>query len=427
MALTSRRAWLVSLAVAACVCAFLAYGSKLGVDYLSPPCHGYVCDDAGPSIAAIASGDVHEFFAQQPPMGGFSLVVRAPFAAAVKAGGMHDLAIYRAGVFACLLGLAALAVWLMNAMARAGRPRVACFIVPAALLVNPLTYAALDYGHPEELLGAALCAGAVLCAARGRGLAAGLLLGCAVATKQWAVLAVLPVLLAAPRGTRMRLVGAAAGSGALFLVPMLLADPSRFWLAQKSVGIATTFQHTVTAGNIWFPFAHGSTGQTLTPDGMQVTTQYSLPSALGHLTHPLVIALALAACAAYWRRRRGAAGDEVLQLVALLFLVRCIFDPLTYSYHHAPFLVALICYEALRRRVPVLSGYAIAMLLLMTHVIAPMKDAGLVNAFYLAWSLPLAVVLAASVVAPERVERVAGRLLARVEALRSRVASAPAA
>ncbi|HEX8073526.1 MAG TPA: hypothetical protein VF545_00960, partial [Thermoleophilaceae bacterium] len=197
---------------------------------------------------------------------------------------------------------------------------------------------------------------------------------------------------------------------ALLLVPMLIADPGRFGLAQKSVGIATTFQHTVTASNIWFPFAHGSTAPTITPTGVEVTTQYSLSSAIGHLTHPLVIVLALGACALYARRRRGVAPEEALQLMALLLLVRCIFDPLTYSYHHAPFLVALIAYEALRRRVPVLSIYAIAAISAMTYAIAPMKDAGLVNVFYLAWSLPLAAVLTASVLAPRRLEALRSRL-----------------
>ena len=408
---TSRRGLLVALAVAACVCALLAYGSRMGVDYLSAPCHPYLCDDAGASIDALASGKVHSFFANQPPMGSFSLLVRTPFVAAAKAAGEHrDLPIYRLGAFACLLGLGLLAVWLMAAMMRAGRTRPAYLIVPAALLVNPLTYAALYWGHPEELLGAALCAGAVLAAGRGRGLAAGLLLGCAIATKQWAVLAIIPVLIAAPRGTRLRLAGAGAGAAALLLLPMLIADPARFWLAQRSVGIATTFQHTVTAVNAWFPFAHGSTGATLTPNGTQITTQYSLPSSLGHLTHPLVLLLALGACALYVRRRRGAAPEEALQLLALLFLVRCIFDPLTYSYHHAPFLVALIAYEGLRRRVPVLSGFAIAAIAAMTYVIAPMKDAGLVNAFYLAWSLPLAAVLTLGVLAPARLDALLARL-----------------
>jgi hypothetical protein len=399
----SRRGVLAAIAVAACVCALLAQGSRIGMDYLAPPCHGYVCDDAAPAIDALSSGKVHDFFAEQPPMGSFSLLVRTPLVAGAKALGIHrELVLYRLGSFVCLLGLGLLAVWLTAAMWRAGRPRMACFIVPAAILVNPLTYAALDFGHPEELLGAALCVGAVLAAARGRGVAAGLLLGCALATKQWAALAVLPVFLAAPRGTRLRLAGAAVGSAALLFVPMLAAAPGRFWLAQKSVGIATTFQHTVTASNVWFPFAHGTTAPTITPNGTVITTQYSLPSALGHLTHPLVILFALGACVLYARRRRGAVAEEALLLVALLMLVRCILDPLTYSYHHAPFLMALIAYEALRRRIPVLSAFAIAAISLMTYAIAPLKDAGLVNAFYLSWSLPLAAVLAVLALAPDR-------------------------
>ena len=47
----------------------------MGVDYLAPPCHPYVCDDGGPAIEALARGDVHTFFAEQPPMGSFSLLV----------------------------------------------------------------------------------------------------------------------------------------------------------------------------------------------------------------------------------------------------------------------------------------------------------------------------------------------------------------
>ena len=76
-------------------------------------------------------------------------------------------------------------------MARRGRPRAVALLVPAAVLVSPLTYAALQYGHPEELLGAALATGGVLAAARARSpLWRALMLGCAIATKQWAILAV---------------------------------------------------------------------------------------------------------------------------------------------------------------------------------------------------------------------------------------------
>jgi hypothetical protein len=388
---TSKRGVVAALAVVVLVSGLIAYSAPLGTDYLAPPCHPYVCDDAGPAIAALVAGKPHDFFANQPPMGAFSLLVRAPFAALGKLAGGNDLLIYRLGAFVCVLALGLLAVTLMAIMARRRRPLASCLLVPVAIVVSPLTYSALEYGHPEELLGAALCAGAML--------------GCALATKQWAALAVLPVLLAAPRGTRLRLALAAGGFAAALFVPMIAADTARFWLAQKSVGIATTFQHTVTASNVWFPFAHGSTAPTLTPHGIQVTTMYSLSSSLGHFTHPFAIAVALALTAAYGVRRRRAAAEEALQLLALVFLVRCLLDPLTYSYHHAPFLVALTAYEGLRRRVPVMTGFAFAAILTMTHVIAPLKEAALVNAFYLSWAIPLALVLAACVLAPRWLSR----------------------
>ncbi|HEX8066094.1 MAG TPA: glycosyltransferase 87 family protein [Thermoleophilaceae bacterium] len=412
---------MAALAVAVVLSGLIAFGSPLGVDYLAPKCEPYLCDDAGYSIEALSHGDVGGFFAEQPPMGSFSLLVRTPFAAVANAAGGGDLLVYRLGALACVLALAGLALAVGFAMARRGRPPVACMLVPAGILASPVTYAALKYGHPEELLAAALCVGAAVAAGRGRSVAAGLMLGCAVATKQWALLAALPVLLAAPRG-RLRLTAVAGAAVALLVLPMMAADWDRFWLAQKSVGIATTFDNTVTASNVWFAFAKGVTAPTMTPEGMVTTTQYSLPHWLGHLTHPLVALLALAAVVAFWLRRRGAGPEEALQLMALIFLLRCVLDPLTYSYHHAPFVVSLVAYEGLRRRVPVMSGVSIAALLLMTEVVAPMKNAGLINAFYLSWSLPMTAALALGALAPARLDALASRVRGLV-----RPAAAPAA
>lgn len=403
------RARVAAVAVALLLCGLIAYGSPMGVDYFAPPCSPYLCDDGGPAIEALSKGDLDGFFAEQPPMGSFSLIVRAPFAAAGDALGGDMLALYRLGGFACLLALALLALHVGFTMYGRGRKPGVAAVVPLGILASPVTYAALEYGHPEELLGAALAVGAVVAAGRDRPVAAGLLLACAVATKQWALMAGLPVLLAAPRG-RVRIVAVAAVAVAALTLPMMLANWDRFWLAQESVGIATTFKNTVTASNVWFPFADGVTATTLTPTGPEVVTQYSLDKSLGHLTHPLVALLALAATVAYFFRRRGAAPEEVLQLVALIFLIRCVLDPLTYSYHHAPFVVALVTYEALRRRVPVMSGVAIAALLLMSHVIAPLQDAVLVNVFYLCWSLPLVAALILGVFFPARLDSLAARL-----------------
>lgn len=411
------RGRLAALAVVVVVCGFLAYGAPMGARYLMPlPCQPALCDDAGPAIDALAGGHMHDFFAQQPPMGSVSLLARAPFAAVAKALGGHDLAVYRAGAFACLLGLGLLALWTLFAMRRRGRPNGLSFLVAAAVLVNPLTYTALELGHPEELLAAALCVGGLVAACRGRTLAAGLLLGAAVATKQWALLAVPVALVAVPR-SRGRLLGAATGGAALLTLPMLVADPSRFWLAQRSLSVAASLRDAVTASNVWFPFAHGSVGQTITAKGTAVVAQYSLPDYVAPLGQALVVALALAAVGAYAVRRRGAQPEDALQLFALVMLVRCLLDPADYSFQHAPFLAALLVYEGIsRRRVPVASGVAIAALLAMTHVVAPAHDAALLNAFYLAWAVPLAAALAVETFAPGRI----GSLVARV---RSRVAA----
>ena len=401
-----------AVAVALLLTGVIAYGAPMGVDYLSPPCDPYICDDGGPALEALSDGHVDRFFAEQPPMGSLSLVLRAPFVAVADAAGGGTVDLYRIGAFACMLGLMLLALHVGFTMARRGRDWKVAAFVPLGMLAGPVTSAALEFGHPEELLAAALMVGAVIAAGRDRAVAAGLLLGCAVATKQWAAMGALPALIALPR-RRLWLIGSSGAAFALLTVPMMLGDWNRFWAAQEALTSKLPFENTVTASNVWFHLAEGSTAPTITPDGIQIVTMYSLDPAIGHLTHPLVALLALVATGAYWLRRRGANPEEVLQLVALIFLVRCVLDPLTYSYHHAPFLVALVAYEALRRRVPVMSGIAIAGLLLMTHVIAPLKDANAINAFYLAWSLPLIGALVLGVFFPARLDAIAARLTPR--------------
>ncbi len=67
-------------------------------------------------------------------------------------------------------------------------------------------------GIPEELLGGVLCVVAVLLAARERPLWAGLASGLAIANKEWALLAVGPVLFALPRaGTQVAMRGQRRG------------------------------------------------------------------------------------------------------------------------------------------------------------------------------------------------------------------------
>ena len=121
-----------------------------------------------------------------------------------------------------------LAVVLVAAMRAEGKPRLARGLVLGLFVANPLTLLALEVGHPEELLGAALCLGAILLAAAGeasrrRALAAGVLLGLAIANKQWALLAAGPVLLALPAARRLACCAAALAVAALIEAPLLIA------------------------------------------------------------------------------------------------------------------------------------------------------------------------------------------------------------
>jgi uncharacterized membrane protein len=127
------------------------------------------------------------------------------------------------------VAVAILALVLADRMLCAGRSRGACLLVIALAAANPVSIRALELGHPEELLTAALAIGAVLAAARERALLAAVLLGLAIASKAWAVLAIGPVLLALPG----RRVLALAIAGAVCAIMLAWSLPLATWLARE--------------------------------------------------------------------------------------------------------------------------------------------------------------------------------------------------
>lgn len=361
--------------------AFLSAGAALGADYVGPPWVGV--DSASFSIEALIRGDIHGFFAAQPMMGSVSLLVRAPFAA--LAPDHHDnlLLEYRLGLFPCVLSLGVLGFVVYRMMERNGRPWTARLLTVALVMAGPPMLKALFWGHPEELLATALSVGAIL-AARRRVVLAAILLGLAIATKQWALLALGPVL-AAATGQRIKLLAVAAGTAAAFTLPMALGDLHRFMQQTQLAGHAGPG---VTPSSVWWAFGHVSGVQHV--DGEAIRS-YTVPSWMLSVAEPLVTGLALALSLAYWRRRADRAAADALGLFALLMLVRCVLDPMAISYHNAPFFAALATYESLRRRgLPYLTLAAGAGLLLTAQL---GHDPDVLNAAYLAWSLPLALFL----------------------------------
>jgi hypothetical protein len=354
----------------------LAATSRLGTDYPF---------DAGPAISALARGDLHLFAADQAQMGPLSLLLRAPVAALAGPGSIWA---YRLGALACLLGLVALGV----AIARrtpAGYAPVAALL----LVVNPVTIDALRLGHPEELLGAALCTGALVLA-RERPLAAGVALGAALATKQWALIAIAPALLVAPREARRRLALAAAGVAAAVSGPLALAEPHAFVEALRHPAFGVAEMRT---GNVW---GWAAITNHISLGGGASVSAYTVPEWLQHGAHLLVAFLTLGLGVAALRARRAI---DPLALLALLMLVRCALDPWDHAYYHAPFLAALIAWEVLQaRRAPWLAAACAGFLGLVFRLPLPASDV-----LYALWALPLGLWLSRRALcsAPVRVRR----------------------
>jgi hypothetical protein len=262
--------------------------------------------------------------------------------------------------------------------------------VLALAAANPITLRALEIGHPEELLGGALCVGAVLAAAGRRGLLAGVLLGLALATKAWAVLAVGPVVLALPPGTRVRAFGAAGAIAAAVLAPLALlgsAEAAARGAAQTGPAIFQPWQL------LWF--LGSPDGPVLGGDGLPKPAGWRTPPAwLSPLPHPLIASLVVPASLA-WAAGRRPRGEDLLLLLAGLFAARCLLDPWNTSYYALPFLLALLAWETLRRpdRAPVLAlGATVATWASFEWLPAVLTPDAQALA-YLGWMLPLGAVL----------------------------------
>jgi Glycosyltransferase family 87 len=342
--------------------------------------------DAGPAVSALVAGNLHRFLTVQPLMGSFSVLARAPFALVAKLAGGGEPAEYRAGVLVCALAAAAVGVWLVR-LRRV--PPSSLLLVPLLAILTPGSVQAVHDGHPEEILGGALCVAAVLLAPR-RALWAGVVLGLAIATKQWAVVAVPPVVLAAPPGRRVRLVAVAAVGAALLALPFLAANPSAFIHRshQASVAPASTVRATV-----WFLVAQTHRVPLHLGAGLPTSfTVYRIPSLLAQATHPLIVLLAPLLGLAVWRRR----GDP-LALLALLLLLRCVLDPGDNEYYHAPFLLALLAWETARGRdvrgAPLGTLFACGGLWLTFRMDTAGAAPELTNAVYLLWTTAVSVVL----------------------------------
>ena len=336
--------------------------------------------DAGPVIAAIVAGHPGSLFTMQPLMGSFSVVLRVPFALVATLAGGGEKAVYLAGVLPCLLAAGAFGVWLV---ARRPEPARYLLAVPLLAVLTPAALDAVQTGHPEEILGGVLCAAAVILAPR-RAVCAGLALGLALATKQWAVIAIVPVLAGCRAGRRVTAAVVAGAVWLLFELPLAVGSSSAFSRVAQQATIASAH---VSRANLWFLISHPVRLHLDVPSGFRSeATEYVIPSSISSHSHALIVALAAALALLGWWRRANP-----LAILALGLLLRCVLEPDNVEYYHAPFLLALLAYEVTARRdvrgLPAMTLFSVFGLWLTFNVLdAHHVDPHLVNGVYLAWT-----------------------------------------
>jgi Glycosyltransferase family 87 len=345
--------------------------------------------DGGPAVNALAHGHLSAFLTNHPVMGPFSIMLRAPFAAFA---GSDQLAAYQWGAVPCVFAAGLLGLYLAGLARRRRATALAQVGIVGVCLVNPLTFIALQNGHPEEILTAALAVAAVAVASEGHSRRAALFLGLAIASKQWAVIATLPVLMALP-SRRLGVALGAAGIALALSAPAFLASPHSFTSSQGEVAAGNQF---VDAWSAWYPTATVSVHHGVGAANLTVHTHH-VSAFVAHYARPLILLLALLVplALALRRRRIGLSGADAMALLALLALLRCALDPVNNLYYHEPLLLALVGWDAFASRgLPVRSLACAAVATVLWRWAENLSDPAALNAIYLAVAAATGVAIA---------------------------------
>jgi hypothetical protein len=341
--------------------------------------------EAWPAYQALIHGHMLGFVQTGPTYVG-SLVLRAPIAVIPSLWAGSPREIYFASALPCMLAVACFCTWLAAQPRRGGAVGTGSGVSPIFWCVcNPVTLIALFGGHPEEVLGATLCVGAVILAVGDRPGWAGFLVALAVINKSWALVAV-PVVFVVMPGSRRAGVVSFLVTAAVVLIPITIA--------RETAGGGGTAS--VAASQI---------GSLFNPP--QLLWWFGPNAWIVQKARGLIVALAFACGALWWylrgrgTERRQVSLPDALLLLALVFLIRAAFDPWDNVYYNLPFLFALIAYEFSSGRMPILTIVMTVLLLIVVPVSGVIHGSGdLHAAVYAIVAVPMLAWMAVAVFRP---------------------------
>jgi hypothetical protein len=239
----------------------------------------------------------------------------------------------------------------------------------------------------------------VLLAAHERPLWAATTVGLAIANKQWALLALGPVLLCTRADRRLLVLAWAGAVIAAVMAPLALVSSGGFLANSRGAAApgATIFQPWQAW---WFLGHHGTLVHGLfggAKPGYRIG-----PSWVGEVSHPAILLAGLGVSVGLWPRTRRSRSSgrlterDALLALAVVLLLRCLLDTWDVVYYPLPFVIALVAWEssAPSRRPPVLALSA-STLAWITFKWSPAHlspDAQ--AALFLCWTLPLGALLA---------------------------------